>query len=352
MTARSAMGSRFVSALTLNISQFVQQTASTVLIVVGVYLILNGQLTTGALIGCSILAGRALGPLGQIAGLMARWQHTRTAFDAVDKLMSLPVRNDPHQTYVHIDRAREELRLERIKFNYPRSEQTVLDVDHLQLKLGEVTALMGPVGSGKSSLLRILAGLHTPAQGKVLLDGLDVGQISAADWRAQVAWVGQDAVLFRGSLRENLLIAAPEVNDARFLQVLRICGLESFIAAHPQGLDMPLGEAGQALSGGQRQMVVLARSLLANCPILLLDEPTSAFDMSTEQALLQRLRPELEGRMVVIATHRAAPLEIATRLVILDRGHVSADGPRDVVLQAIRDGQVMRPRAVPSGGEM
>ena len=346
ITARSAMGSRFISSLTLNLSQFVQQTANTALIVFGVYLILNGQLTTGALIGCSILSGRALGPLGQIAGLMARWQHTRTAFNSVDKLMRLPVRNDPHQTYIHIDRASGDLQLEQLKFSYPRSEQTVLDIDHLHLPMGEVTAIMGPVGSGKSSLLRVLAGLQLPSKGRLLLNGLEVGQISASDWRAQVAWVGQDAVLFRGSMRENLLIAAPVVSDARVLQILRICGLESFIAQHPQGLDMQLGEAGQALSGGQRQMVVLARALLANSPILLLDEPTSAFDMENEQALLMRLRPEIEGRLVVIATHRAAPLELAARLVILDDGRVAANGPRDAVLQAVRDGQVMRPRAL------
>ena len=349
ITARSAMGSRFISALTLNMSQFVQQSTNTVLIVFGVYLILNGQLTTGALIGCSILSGRALGPLGQIAGLMARWQHTRTAFSSIDKLMGLPVRNDPHQTYIHINRTAGDLQLEQLQFSYPRCEQTVLHIDKLCLKMGEITAIMGPVGSGKSSLLRVLAGLQSPKQGRVMLDGLEVGQISAADWRAQVAWVGQDAILFRGSLRENLLIAAPEISDARFMGVLRVCGLDTLITQHPQGLDMPLGEAGHALSGGQRQMVVLARALLANCPILLLDEPTSAFDMGNEHMLLQRLRPELAGRLVVISTHRAAPLELASRLVILDHGRISADGPRDAVLQAVRDGQVMRQRALEKG---
>lgn len=342
ITARSAMSSRWISALTLNFTQFVQQTANTVLIVWGVYLILNGQLTTGALIGCSILLSRTLGPLSQVAGLMARWQHTLTAFSAMDRIMQLPGLHSNDKTYVQIRRAQNSLELHNIRFHYPHSEQVVLDIPKLSLRMGEVTALMGPVGSGKSSLLKLLAHLQTPTEGQLLLDGLDVAHLSPADWRAQVAWVGQDAVLFRGSLRDNLLMATHHVSDDVLVKVLRVCGLDTLIAQHPQGMDMPLGEAGQALSGGQRQMVVLARALLSDSPILLLDEPTSAFDATGEQALLQRLQPMLANRLVVLVTHRPAPLQLASRLVLLDRGVVVADGPKDAVLAAVREGRVER----------
>ena len=342
ITARSAMSSRWISALTLNFTQFVQQTANTVLIVWGVYLILNGQLTTGALIGCSILLSRTLGPLSQVAGLMARWQHTLTAFSAMDRIMQLPGLHSNDKTYLQIKRAQSSLELSNVRFHYPRSEQVVLDIPKLSLRMGEVTALMGPVGSGKSSLLKLLANLQTPTEGQLLLDGLDVAHLSPADWRAQVAWVGQDAVLFRGSLRDNLLMATHHVSDDVLVRVLRVCGLDTLIAQHPQGMDMPLGEAGQSLSGGQRQMVVLARALLSDSPILLLDEPTSAFDANGEQALLQRLQPMLANRLVVLVTHRPAPLQLASRLVLLDRGVVVADGPRDVVLAAVREGRVER----------
>ena len=342
ITARSAMSSRWISALTLNFTQFVQQTANTVLIVWGVYLILNGQLTTGALIGCSILLSRTLGPLSQVAGLMARWQHTLTAFSAMDRIMQLPGLHSNDKTYVQIRRAQNSLELHNIRFHYPHSEQVVLDIPKLSLRMGEVTALMGPVGSGKSSLLKLLAHLQTPTEGQLLLDGLDVAHLSPADWRAQVAWVGQDAVLFRGSLRDNLLMATHHVSDDVLVKVLRVCGLDTLIAQHPQGMDMPLGEAGQALSGGQRQMVVLARALLSDSPILLLDEPTSAFDANGEQALLQRLQPMLANRLVVLVTHRPAPLQLASRLVLLDRGVVVADGPKDAVLAAVREGRVER----------
>lgn len=342
LVARSAMESRFVSALALNLAQFVQQSAGTILIVVGVYLILDGHLTTGALIGSSILASRTLGPMGQVAALLSRWEHTKLAFQSIQKLMLLPSRMDPARTYIHLSTAPNELKLDNVRFAYPRTERTVLNVSGLRLSRGEIVAIMGPVGSGKSTLLRVLAGLQVPEQGQILLDGIDVRQISPADWRADIGWVGQDAILFRGTLRENLLIAAPEVSDARFVAVLKLCGLDALIASHPEGLDMQLGESGTALSGGQRQMVVLARALLSDCPILLLDEPTSAFDVAGEQALLARMKPEFADRLVLIATHRPAPLELAQRLVILDRGQVVADGPRDAVLAAVRDGAVMR----------
>ncbi len=346
VTARSAMGSRLAASVAMNLTQFIQQTANTVLIVWGVYLILEGRLTTGGLIGCSILLGRALGPMAQVAGLITRWQQARTSYDAVNRIMALPGLYEPSQTYVQVKQAKGPLELKAVQFSYPRTDRKVLQIERLSLNLGEVTAIMGPVGSGKSTLLRLLAGLQAPTEGQVLLDGLDSRQISPADWRAQVGWVGQDAVLFRGSLRDNLLIASPQVSEAQLLHILRITGLQHLVADHPAGLDMPLGENGHALSGGQRQLVALARALLSPCPILLLDEPTSAFDMAGEAALLQALKPELTGRLVLIATHRPGPLSLADRLIVLDRGRITADGPRDAVLQAVQQGQVKRPAHV------
>lgn len=344
--ARSAMGTRMASALTANAAQFIQQLASVGLIVAGVYLILAGQLTTGALIGCSILASRVLSPMGQVAGLMARWQNTRMSFLQIQRLMRLPRRHEPLQTFVGWPVSTEgsgpDLELKDLRFRYPRTEVDVLRIGGLRLQAGQTVAVTGPVGSGKSTLLRVLAGLQWPTEGQLLVGGLAAHQISPAEWRAHVAWVGQDAVLFRGTLRENLLMAAPSVSDGRLLQVLRLCGLDRLAAAHPQGLDMPVGEGGQALSGGQRQWVALARALLADAPVLLLDEPTSAMDMGFEQVLMARLRTEFAGRLVVVSTHRPGPLALADRLLVLDAGQVVADGPRDVVLKAIAEGRVGR----------
>lgn len=345
VAARSAMSSRFAASLAMNVTQFVQQTANTVLIIWGVYLILDGQLSTGGLIGCSILLGRALAPMAQVAGLITRWQQARVSYEAVNRIMGLQGQYLPGKAYVQIQKATGQLELHGLQFNYPGAQRKVLQVERLSLAIGEIVAVMGPVGSGKSTLLRILAGLQFPTDGHVLLDGLESRQISPADWRAQVAWVGQDAVLFRGSLRDNLLLAAPQVSEERLTHILRLTGLQQLVNEHPAGMDMPLGEGGQALSGGQRQMVALARALLSTCPILLLDEPTSAFDMVGEAALLQALKNEFLGRLVLIATHRPGPLSLAVRLMVLDRGRIVADGPRDSVLSAVQQGLVKRSTA-------
>lgn len=342
VTARSAMGSRLAASVAMNITQFIQQMANTALIIWGVYLILDGLLTTGGLIGCSILLGRALAPMAQVAGLITRWQQARTSYDAVNRIMELPGLYEPSRTYVRISQTQGPLEVKDLQFNYPRSDRCVMQIDYLRLGLGEIVAVMGPVGSGKSTLLRLMAGLQAPTQGQILLGGIDRRQISPADWRAQVGWVGQDAVLFKGSLRDNLLIAAPQLSEVRLLHILHLTGLIHLVADHPAGLDMPLGENGQGLSGGQRQLVAMARALLSPCPVLLLDEPTSAFDVAGEAALLQALKNELAGRLVLIATHRPGPLSVAERLLLLDRGRVVADGPRDKVLQAVQQGQIRR----------
>lgn len=340
--SKSAMASRMASAFTVNISQYLQQTAYTLMIVSGVYLILQGQLTVGALIGCSILMSRALTPLGQIAGLIARWHNTKMSFDVINKLMQLEVKSDAINKYISINTINKKIELKEIEYKFPKTEKNVINIKNTVFNRGEIIAVMGPVGSGKSTLLRLIAGLYIPTTGRLLIDGLEMNQISPADWRAQVAWVSQDAILFRGSLRENLLISAPIVSDERIIHIIKLCGLESMIVANPQGLDMQIGESGQQLSGGQKQLLCLARALLSDIPVILLDEPTSFLDMNTEKELLKRLKNEFINKIVLIATHRPGPLEITERLIILDDGRIAADGLKDEVLQNVREGRVKR----------
>ena len=299
-------------------------------------------MTVGALIGCSILLSRALTPLGQIAGLIARWHNTKMSFDVIDKLMKLEVRSDAVNKYISINELDKKIELIELEYKFPRTEKNIINIKNTVFKRGETVAVMGPVGSGKSTLLRLIAGLYIPTTGRLLIDGLEINQISPADWRSQVAWVSQDAILFRGSLRENLLIAGSMVSDERIINIIKLCGLEAMIAANPQGLDMQIGEAGQQLSGGQKQMLCLARALLSEVPVILLDEPTSSLDMNTEKELLKRLKNEFINKIVLIATHRPGPLEITERLIILDEGRIAADGFKDDVLQDVREGRVKR----------
>lgn len=343
--ARSAIASKMASAFAVNFTQWLQQIANVLLIISGVYLILMGQLTVGALIGCSILASRALTPLGQIASLIARWHNTKTSFNAVNKIMQIKGKKDGIRNYVSIKRIEKSIELQEVLFNFNQSEKNVLNIPSLKLVKNEVTVIMGPVGSGKTTLLKIMAGLYAPTKGRVLVDGFDRTQLSPADWRSHVAWVAQDGGLFRGTLRDNLLMGAVNVSDERFLRVIQLCGLDALMKSSPQGLDIPIGEAGQLLSGGQKQMVSLARALMSEKSILLLDEPTNSLDLTMEKFFLNHLRQEFTNKWVVVATHRPAPLEIAHRLLILDNGKIVADGAKDTVLNDIQQGKVFKSTA-------
>ena len=343
--SRSAMASKMASAFAMNFTQWLQQVANVLLIISGVYLILTGQLTVGALIGCSILASRALTPLGQIASLIARWHNTKTSFSAINKIMQIKDKKDGIKNYVSIKRIDKSIELQDVMFNFAQSDKNILSIPSLKLNRNEVTVVMGPVGSGKTTLLKIIAGLYAPSKGRLLVDGFDKTQLSPADWRSHVAWVAQDAGLFRGTLRDNLLMGAVNVTDERFFRVIQLCGLDALIQSSPQGLDINIGEAGQSLSGGQRQMVSLARALMSEKSILLLDEPTNSLDLTLEKMFLSNLRQELENKWVVLATHRPAPVEIAQRLIILDQGKIVADGAKDSVLNDIKLGKVFKAAA-------
>ncbi|QTD31467.1 type I secretion system permease/ATPase [Pseudomonas fluorescens] len=349
LSSATSMKSRQLSSSATGAVTFLQQFQTVMLIVIGVYLIDAGDLTMGALIATVMLAGRATAPLGQVIGLAIRFQAAKAALQSLNGLMAMPVDRDASRDYLAKPPLDGQISLQDIGFSYPappmQPNPPVLEGINLSIKPGERVAILGRIGSGKSTLLRVMARLYSPVKGQMFTDGLDVNQIDPADWRKAVGYVGQDARLFYGTLRENVMIGVPDATPAEFLRVLRLTGLDRVAAKHPRGINLPIGEMGEGLSGGQRQLVSLARSLLARPKLLLLDEPTSAMDTQTESQFLEHLKRATEGQTLVVVTHRPSLLSLVERIVIVDEGKIVADGPKDKILSTLSGNGTKNPEA-------
>ncbi|WP_375162886.1 type I secretion system permease/ATPase [Pseudomonas sp. LS44] len=331
---------RFLSALATNGTLFIQQLAGMATIVAGVYSIIAGNLSVGALVATYMLGSRVLAPLGQIAGLITRYQQAQLTMRSTDALMALPQERQAKQRPLERTVLHGDLAISQATFRYPGQDSPALANINLHVRAGERIGIIGRSGSGKSTLGRLLMGFYSPDEGQVLLDGLDLRQIDVADLRQQIGYVTHDMPLLSGSLRDNLTLGARYVSDARMLEVAEITGVSELARQHPQGFERPVGERGQLLSGGQRQAVLLARALLLDPPILLLDEPTSAMDNSSEEILRTRLHSWVQGKTVLLITHRSSMLGLVDRLLVLDNTHLVADGPKLAVMEALRKGHV------------
>lgn len=319
-----------------------QQFVSVCIVLIGVYLIADKQLTMGGLIASTMLAGRALAPAGQIVGLLMQYQGARTAMESLEQIMAQPVERPAETTFIHRAELKGEIEFRHVSFAYPGRREPSLDDISLRIQPGEKVAFIGKVGSGKTTLQKLILGLYQPTSGSVLIDGIDMRQLDPADLRRNMGHVAQDVTLFYGSLRDNITFGMPHATDEAILTATETAGLSDFVKRHPQGFDLPVGERGELLSGGQRQSVGIARAVLHNTPILLLDEPTSAMDFSTEAFVTQKMQQHCQGKTVVLVTHRTSMLAFVDRVVVIDQGKVVADGPRDRIMQALSAGRITR----------
>jgi ATP-binding cassette subfamily C protein LapB len=339
-SAESGLKSRLLSGLALHFTNFVQQIVTVAVVVGGVYLIAGNQLTLGGLIACSILAGRALAALTQAAALMTRYQNTRTALKSLDRIMALPQERPAGRSFLQRPPLNGEVEFSRVVFAYPGQQTPALEGVAFRVRAGERVAILGRVGSGKSTVLKLALGLYQPASGAILMDGTDIAQLDPGEMRAQLGYVPQEVLLFSGTMRENITLGRPHATDAEVLEAARLAGVDEFVRRHPLGYDLRIGEGGTGLSGGQRQAVASARALLGAPRVLLLDEPTSAMDNSSEQAYLAALRSFLEGRTLLLVTHKPSMLALVDRLIVIEGRRVVADGPKDKVLAALERGMV------------
>lgn len=345
-TARSGEDVHFWASLTLTSANAAQQLTSLLLVIIGVFLILDGKLTVGALVAANMLAGRVLAPIAGIASVITRGTQTLSALKSIDRIMSLERERSPQRAYVarKIDQGR--ISFENVSFTYPNAPGKALDKVSFQIEAGERVGIIGRVGSGKTTVGRLLLGFYEAEEGRVLVDGVDSRQYDPSDLRAGIGFAMQDTDLFFGKLRDNIALGKPEATDQEVLAAARLSGVESFIAGHPMGYDMPISEGGRSLSGGQKQAIGLARVLIRNPRVLFLDEPTAHFDVRSEAEFLERLKAIRGEQMtIIISTHRLSLLGMVDRLLLFDNGRLVADGPRDKVLALLQGKPAVTPAA-------
>jgi ATP-binding cassette subfamily C protein LapB len=333
---------KLMSSSTVGFVGAMQQLVSVAVVTIGVYLAHDSYVSMGGIIAASMISGRCLVPLGQVAGLLMQYQNARTSLGSIDGYMQLPVERPPTAEFLHRPVFHGAIEFRDVTFSYPGAAQPALKNVSFKLAPGEKLGIIGRIGSGKTTIEKLILGLYQPNEGTVLLDGVDVRQIDPADVRRAIGYVPQDPVLFYGSLKHNIAMGAPYADDASILSAADVAGVTEFVNVHPDGFDMLIGERGESLSGGQRQSVAVARALINDPPVLLLDEPSSNMDHQSESRLRKQLAAAGANKTVFLVTHRTALLELVSRLIVIDGGRIVADGPKDQVVEALRTGRVGR----------
>ena len=332
--ARVGMKTRFLSTIGANWANLVFMTSQVATVTVGVFLAMEGKLGSGAIIAGSILCGRAIQPFSQLSQLMIRMNQSLASYKALCRVMAMPREHVPGQPRMAYSRLRGSIELSDVSFRYPGQPQPILDKVSLRIEPGERVAIIGRVGSGKSTLTKLLLGMYPPDEGKLLVGGHDIRQIDPADLRRNIGSVLQDIWLMSGTLRQNIALGADRPTDAQVMRAAELAGVQEFASLHPDGYQLKIGEHGEGLSGGQRQAVAIARALIGDAPMLVLDEPTSAMDPTAERQLLTQLKFATQGKTLVLITHKPSMLELVDKVIVLDRGKIVAQGPKDKVLRA------------------
>lgn len=332
--------SRMLSQFATNTANLAQQMVQVGVITMGFFLVTEGRLGFGAIIACTLLAGRAISPLAQLSQLLSRANQSLASYRALKQLMSQP-REHAHDTeFVSRADFKGKIEFRGVSFSYPGAATAALENVSFTIEAGEQVAILGRIGSGKTTIAKLILGLYAPDQGAVLIDGVDVRQIDPADLRQHMGVVLQDTWLMSGTVRQNIALGLDQATDSQVLLAASVAGVEDFLAQHPQGYGLKVGERGEGLSGGQRQAISIARSLVASPPMLIMDEPTSSMDQSAEQTLVERLRPVIAGKTFVVITHKSSMVGLVSKVIVLDKGKLVKLGPVSDVLAPARAGGV------------
>ncbi len=342
ISAQSSNEARKYSTRAVSFATFITQLVTVGMVIWGVYRIGAGDMSMGGLIGCNILVGRIMAPLLQLASLLTRLQNSRVSLKALDTLMALPSENQDQAACMDFGTLSCEFVMDNVSFSYPGAQTPALDHVSLRIRPGEKVGIIGKMGSGKSTLGKLLIGLYQPKEGSVSFGGVEIGQLATADLRSRVGFLPQEVILFYGTVRDNIALGDPTINDHLILRASAISGVADFVRKHPSGYGAQVGEQGRNLSGGQRQAVGLARALVRDPDVLILDEPTSNMDVDSERIVQQRLAPITKDKTLILITHRLSMLRIVERLIVMDGGRILLDGPRDEVLKKLQSAQAAR----------
>ncbi len=343
-TAESAIWgqkSRWWSALSMHLAGFAQQLSSVGVILIGMYMVKAGDMSVGTLIACVILSGRAIAPVGQIAGLINRFHQATSALKILNKIMKMPTERPKERRFLHRPHLFGIYGVEDVSYTYPQAKTPTLQHITFAIQAGERVGIVGRIGSGKTTLIKLMMKFYQPSKGVIRIDGSDISQIDPIDLRRNITYIGQDSMLFRGTVRDNIAMGRPWASDEEILKAAQISGAHSFIRQHPLGYDAPVGENGHGFSGGQKQAITIARAVLGNPSMLICDEPTNEMDNMSEALLVHSLQNWLDekNRGLVVVTHRFSLLNLVDRLILMEQGKIVADGPKDKVIAALNGEQ-------------
>ena len=332
--------SRRITDSIQNSAGFVQQSSSVGMVIFGVYLIAEGELTMGGLIAATMLSGRAISPMIQLSLLSARYNQAKSSMTIINQVMDMPDEQEEGKRYIHRPVVQGKIELERVTFHYPNSPVASIRDLSLTINPGEKVAIIGRIGSGKTTLERLIMGLYQPTEGHVRIDDTDIAQLHHVDIRRNIGCVPQDPTLFFGSIRDNITFGRPLTDDRDVMDAANRAGVTAFTQSDPAGLERQVGEGGAMLSGGQRQAVTIARALLGHPPVLLMDEPTSAMDNRSEMHIKHQLAQLKENETLIFITHKTAMLDIVERVIVMEKGSIIADGPKAQILNDLKQGKV------------
>ena len=334
--ANKSFSSKMLSTSIPIVTSFFVQFNTVFVVVVGVYLIMKNEMTMGDLIAIVILVSRAISPMGQTASLIANYEDMKSVYKIMDDIVKQEVERPEAKEFVSVKEIKGKIEFKNVTFSYPEEEKVALESVSFVINPGEKVGIIGKIGSGKSTILKLILNLYEPSSGAILVDDIDVRQMDPADLRSSIGYVDQSVKFFRGSLKDNIKFGLSYVDDDDMIKAAKIAGVHDFCTKHPKGYDLDIGEQGYGLSGGQKQSVAIARAILKDTPIIIMDEPTNAMDQESENRIIEEFQKNFKNKTVILSTQKLALLRAVDRVIVIHDGKVYMDGPRDIVLQKLQ----------------